>query len=91
MELIDYNDKYIRNEIKNRTKRIKKTDGVGRDKVLFAYTFYRNDIGDQVAEFRKAAMNDKKYRCVIEGLSEMDEVMCLKKLHHDTKNKVFYF
>ena len=33
----------------------------------------------------------ENYRCKIEGLDERDEVMCLKKLYHDTKNKILYF
>ena len=34
-------------------------------------------------------MSDARF--VIPGIDERDEVMCLKKLYHDTKNKIFYF
>ena len=54
MELLDYNDNSIYKEIKKRTKRIevdKKRD-VNREKILVAYTFYRNDMGDRVEKFR---------------------------------------
>lgn len=89
MELVDYNDNSIYKEIKKRTKRIEVKN---RDKVLIAYTFYRNDMGDRVNQYREAAKNGGSLaRFVIPGLDERDEVMCLKKLHHDTKNKIFYF
>ena len=63
-----------------------------REKILVAYTFYRNDLGDIVEKYRRKAIKKKSLaKFVIPDIDERDEVMCLKKLYHDTKNKIFYF
>jgi hypothetical protein len=49
-------------------------------------------MGDRVETFRDKAIKEvSDARFVIPGLDERDEVICLKKLYHDTTNKIFYF
>jgi hypothetical protein len=86
MELIDVNDHLNHKKIKKRTKL--KTGETG-EKFLFAYTLRRKDTAESAAERRFFAYKELKVK--IEGLNETDEVIEIKRLHHDALKKQMFF
>ena len=89
MELIDMNDKFNSSEIKQRNKAgTKVKDNEDPNKYLFAYTYYRNDIAEDIEKYRKNAMLKK---IKLPGLNFRDDVLEIKKLYHDIEKKKLYF
>ena len=86
MELKDVNDHLNHKKIKKRTKL--NPDETGK-KYLFAYTLRREDTAESAYDRRRKAYDSPQVE--IEGLKETDEVIELKRLHHDALKKQMFF